>query len=89
MLVPVHDRRTETPVYATAGRPRVSHCSGRPSIWHPLGANILGGAPIRLTTSDEDAPSVSLVTTRSRQADTGTDSTAVFVGGGRGAGRKQ
>ena len=56
MLVPVHDRRTETPVYATAGRPRVSHCSGRPSIWHPLGANILGGAPIRLTTSDEDGP---------------------------------
>ena len=52
---------------ALAGRPQVSHCSGRQHVVS------LGGAPIRLTTSDEDGPSVSLVTTRSRQADTGTD----------------
>ena len=74
-------------------RPRArNRCTGREttskSLQRPtehvvsLGANLLGGAPIRLTTSDEDGPSVSLVTTRSRQADTGTDRTAVFVGGG-------
>ena len=80
MLVLAYDRRMETTVYATAavaGRPQVSHCSGRQHVVS------LGGAPIRLTTSDEDGPSVSLVTTRSRQADTGTDRAAVFVGGVR------
>ena len=59
MLVLAYDRRVETPVYATAavaGRPQVSHCSGRPSMLPPLGANLLGGAPIRLTTPDEDGP---------------------------------
>ena len=59
MLVLAYDRRMETTVYATAavaGRPQVSHCSGRPSILHPLGANLLGGAPIRLTATDEDGP---------------------------------
>ena len=55
MLVLAYDRRMETPVYATAavsGRPQVSHCSGRPSMLPPLGANLLGGAP----TPDEDGP---------------------------------
>ena len=86
MLVLAHDRRMETPLYATAavaGRPQVCHCSSRPSMLPPLGANLLGGAPIRLTTPDEDGPSVSMVTTRSRQADTRTDRTAVFAAGGR------
>ena len=46
---------------ALAGRPQVSHCSGRQHVVS------LGGAPIRLTTSDEDGPSVSLVTTRGRR----------------------
>ena len=49
----------ETTVYATAavdGRPQVSHFSGRPSMLPPLGANLLGGAPIRLTTSGQDCP---------------------------------
>ena len=59
MLVLPYDRRVETTVYATAavaGRPQVSHCSGRPSMLPPLGANLLGGAPIRFTTPDEDGP---------------------------------
>ena len=59
ILVLVYDRRMETTVYATAavdGRPQVSHFSGRPSMLPPLGANLLGGAPIRLTTPDEDCP---------------------------------
>ena len=38
------------------GRPQVSHFSGRHSMLPPLGANLLGGAPIRLTTPDEDGP---------------------------------
>ena len=57
MLVLAYDRRMKTTVYATAavaGRPQVSHFSGRPSMLPPLGANLLGGAPIRLTTHDED-----------------------------------
>ena len=57
MLVLAYDRRVETPVYATAapaGRPQVSHGRWRPSTLHPLEANILCGAPIRLTTHDED-----------------------------------
>ena len=59
MLVLAYDRRMETTVYATAavaGRPQVCHCSSQPSMLPPLGANLLGGAPIRLTTPDEDGP---------------------------------
>ena len=59
MLVVAYDRRVETPVYATAaaaGRPHVSHFSGRPRMLLPLGANLLGGAPTRLTTADQDCP---------------------------------
>ena len=53
----VHDRRMETTVYASTavdGRPQVSHFSGRHSMLPPLEANILGAAPIRITTPDED-----------------------------------
>ena len=59
MLVLPYDRRVETTVYATAavaGRPQVCHCSDRPSMLPPPGANLLGGASIRLTTPDEDGP---------------------------------
>ena len=59
MLVLAYDRRMETTVYATAavaGRPQVSHFSGRPSMLPPLGAYLLGGASIRLTATDEDGP---------------------------------
>ena len=59
MLVVAYDKRVETPVYATAavaGRPQVCHFSGRPRMLLPLGANLLGGAPIRLTTSGQDCP---------------------------------
>ena len=57
MLVLAYDRRIETSVHATAalaGRPQVSHGRCRPSTLHPLEANLLCGAPIRLTTHDED-----------------------------------
>ena len=40
MLVLAYDRRMETPVHAIAalaGRPHVSHCSGRPSMLSPWG----------------------------------------------------
>ena len=59
ILVLAYDRRMKTTVYATAavaGRPHVSHFSGRPRMLLPLGANLLGGAPIRLTTADQDCP---------------------------------
>ena len=53
----VHDRRMETTVYASTavdGRPQVNHFSCRHSMLPPLEANILGAAPIRITTPDED-----------------------------------
>ena len=59
MLVLAYDRRMKTTMYATAavaGRPQVCHFSGRPRMLLPLGANLLGGAPMRLTTPDEDCP---------------------------------
>ena len=85
MLVLAYDSSMETTVHATAavpGRAQVNHCSGRHRMLYPVGADVLGGAPIRLTTTEEDAPSVSLVTTASRRPDTGADCTAVFVEGG-------
>ena len=59
MLVLAYDKRMKTTVYATAavaGRPQVSHFSGRPSVLPPLGANRLRGAPIHFTTSAQNCP---------------------------------
>ena len=58
LLVLAYDRNMETTVHATAavpGRAQVNHCSGRHRMY-PVAANVLGGAPIRLTTTEEDGP---------------------------------
>ena len=85
MLVLAYVRTMVTPVHATAavsGRAQVNHCNGRHRMLYPVGADVLGGAPIRLTTIEKEAPSVSLVRTASRRPDAGADCTAVWVEGG-------
>ena len=59
LLVLAYDRNMETTVHATAavpGRAQVNHCSGRHRMLYPVAANVLSGAPIRLTTTEEDGP---------------------------------
>ena len=87
MLVLAYDRRMKTTVYATAavaGRPQVSHFSGRPSMLPPpWELTAYAESPFTSQPPPKTAPSVRVVKTRSRHSDTGTDRPAVFVWGGR------
>ena len=70
-LVGVSHRDSRARNRYRAGRLHVSSCNGLPKMWYPVAymgdTHRLRRSPYRLTTSDEDGPLVSMVSSMSRQ----------------------